>query len=461
MELPPGIPLALAWVRAAPTFPPTFGFTSPPHPMKSAPSLSRREFVRYSAVLGAGVAGLARLPALRAQNSPSGKIIVGIMGLGRGRAHIAGFLGVPNVEIGYLCDVDANRLGAAMKQIEARQETPPKAVTDFRRILDDRDVDVLSIAAPNFWQAPATILACAAGKHVYVEKPASHNPHEAELMVAAARKYDRRVQMGNQRRSYPSMIEGIAKLHSGAIGRLLFARCWYRNSRRSIGRGAGASVPAGLDYTLWQGPTPDRPYVSNLVHYNWHWRWHWGGGELANNGVHALDIARWGLGVYHPRQVSYVGGRYHFDDDQETPDTGTASYDFGDKGITWDGSSCHPRKAEDLRFVTFYGLGGTMAMTSAGYTIHDPDGKVLFENPGTPGDVPHFRNLVNGIRHGEKLASEIGDGQISTQLCHLGNIAYRTGRTLAVDPASGRVTGDTAASRLWRREYRRGWEPKV
>jgi len=383
------------------------------------------------------------------------------MGLGRGRAHLTGFRGVPNVEIGYVCDVDRDRLGAGLKQVAERQQRPPQAVTDFRRILDDSGVDVLSIAAPNFWHAPAAILACAAGKHVYVEKPGSHNLREAELMVEAARKYDRRVQMGNQRRSFPAIIEAIEKLRAGAVGRLLFARCWYRSSRGTIGRGAPAAIPDRLDYDLWQGPAPVRPYLDNLVHYNWHWRWHWGGGELANNGIHALDLARWGLGVEHPRRVSYVGGRYHFQDDQETPDTGTAIFDFGDKGITWDGSSCHPRKGEDLSFVSFYGTDGSLAMTSAGYTIHDLSGREVAKNPGRAGDGPHFRNFADAIRKGTKLNSEIGEGQISTRLCHLGNIAHRLGRTLDLDPRTGRVIGEDGVNRLWSREYRPGWEPKV
>jgi predicted dehydrogenase len=300
-----------------------------------------------------------------------------------------------------------------------------------------------------------------AGKHVYVEKPGSHNARESELIVSAARKYNRLVQMGNQRRSYAAMMEAVEKLRNGVIGRLTAARCWYDSARPSIGRGMEAPLPEWLDYNLWQGPVPDRPYKDNLVHYNWHWMWHWGGGELANNGVHSLDVARWGLGVDHPVRVTYNGGRYHYDDDQETPDTGSAVFDFGHAVITWEQSSCHPRKSDANSFVKFYGEGGVMAMTSAGYTVFDIKGKEMEQNPGKGSDVPHFSNFVDCIRHGGRLNSEIEEGQKAALLCHLGNIAYRTGRTLRVDRQTGRIQGEPAAEKLWGREYRPGWEPKV
>lgn len=428
------------------------------------PVLNRRHFLKQSTVAGAGLAALgASITRLRAQqNAPTKKIVVGVMGLGRGRAHIEGFLSVPNVEIAYVCDVDDKRLAEGARIVEKRQSTKANAVKDFRKILDDPNVDILSIAAPNFWHAPAAILACTAGKHVYVEKPGSHNPWESQMIVAAARKYNRFVQMGNQRRSYPAMIEAIQRLREGDIGKVLFARCWYDAARPSIGHGKQVPVPPELDYNMWQGPTPERPYVDNLVHYNWHWRWHYGGGELANNGIHSLDVARWGLGVEYPKTVTFNGGRYHYQDDQETPDTSVAVFDFGDKGATWSDSSCHERKPEQHAFVAFYGDTGMMSLTSSGYTVFDLKGKEIWKNPGKGSDVPHFTNLVNCIRNGGgKLNSEIEEGQKSTMLCHLGNIAYRTGHTIHFDPVAKKIINDPDADKMWKREYRPGWEPKV
>ena len=423
--------------------------------------ITRRSFVKQGAVLGAGLTTLGHVKSLKGQEAPSNKLKVGIMGLGRGKGHISAWSQVPGVEIAYVCDVDPARLAEGIKATESRQSSQPKGVTDFRKILDDPEVDILSIAAPNFWHAPATILACKAGKHVYVEKPGSHNAREGELMVAAARKYDRYVQMGNQRRSYPSMIESMAKLRDGAIGKVLYSRCWYKASRPSIGKGKVVPVPEGLNYDLWNGPIPKQPYLDNLVHYNWHWRWHWGGGELANNGIHALDISRWGLGVTYPKRVSYLGNRYHYNDDQETPDTGVAQYDFEDCGASWEGSSCHPRKNEDLPFVSFYGDAGYMECDSAGSVTYDLNGKELDRVPGKAGDVPHFANLADCVRHGGHLNSEIAEGQISTLWCHLGNIALKTGTTLDINPKTGQILNNREAQQYWGREYRPGWEPTV
>jgi predicted dehydrogenase len=425
----------------------------------ATPLVNRRQFVKTTALAGAALATAfpVRLPA----QSPSNKIVVGVMGLGRGVDLIRSSSANENVEVAYVCDVDESRFARAQKTITDKQGKEPRAVKDFRRILDDKDVDVLMVAAPNHWHAPATILACSAGKHVYVEKPASHNPNEAELMVAAARKNNRVVQMGNQRRSWPALIEAVEKLQAGVIGRVLFARCWYNNLRGSIGRGTPGPVPANIDYTLWQGPAPERPYKSNLIHYNWHWHWHWGNGELGNNGVHAIDVARWGLGVDYALRITSNGGRYHHQDDQETPDTNMVTYDFGEKGISWEGSSCHPRPQENLSFVTFYGEGGSLANYGGGYKIFDLKGKELENKSGPGGEQGHIANFLEAIRTGKRPNSEIENAQKSALLCHLGNIAYRVGRTIHFDPATRRIVNDPEATALWTREYRPGWEPKV
>lgn len=421
--------------------------------------LNRRRFL--GGTLATGLA-LGQAPSLRAAGGdPSRKLRVATLGLGRGKSHLRSFVELGDVEIAYVCDVDERRIAEALRALEGRQEKAPQGVKDFRRILEDKDVDAVSIAMPNFWHAPAAILACQAGKHVYVEKPGSHNAREGEWIVAAARKYGRVVQMGNQRRSFPGIIEGIAKLREGAIGPVRFSRCWYNNARPGIGKGQPGPIPDWLDWELWQGPTPEMPFKDNLVHYNWHWHWHYGGGELANNGIHALDLARWGLDVTYPKRVTYLGGRYHYDDDQETPDTGVVIYDFGDKGASWEHSSCNPRRHETRAFVSFYGDEGTLEMSSMGYQIFDLKGKEVAGNPGTASDVPHFRNFVDCIRNGGTPNSDIAEGQISTLWCHLGNIALRSGGALDVDPTNGHILNNPTAMQYWGRDYRYGWAPRV
>ena len=427
--------------------------------MKMKTNINRRRFLEQTSTVGA--AFLAIPPLARAAESAQRKVRVGVVGLGRGLDHVHAYLSLPEVEVAYVCDIDDDRIARAQKGVADKGFKAPQGVKDFRKILEDKDVDALSIATPNHWHAPMTILACAAGKHVYVEKPGSHNAREGELMVLAARRNRRVVQMGNQRRSWPGVIECVEKLRSGAIGNLLSARCWYNAARGSIGHGKVVPVPPNLDYSLWQGPAPERPYLDNLVHYNWHWRWHWGGGELANNGIHALDLARWGLGVDFPSRVTCNGGRYHFQDDQETPDTTLATFDFGTKVIHWDGSSCHPRTHENLAFVTFYGDQGSLSNDGTGYRVFDAKGKETERGSGPGGEKVHMQNFVDAIRDGKPLAAEIGEGQTSTLLCHLGNIAFRSGRTIDFDPSTRKLKGNKDAEKYWAREYRNGWEPRV
>ena len=430
--------------------------------------ISRRHFLKQGSVFTAGVTTLGGVATLRAATSPNEKVVVAIIGCNnRGMDHIAAYLALPNAEIGCVCDVDSRIVEKGVAAAAKKQQRQPQGVKDFRRILDNPDVDAVSIAMPDHWHAPATILACAAGKHVYVEKPGSHNLRESELMVAAARKHKRVVQMGNQRRSWPWVIESIEALRAGELGRVCFARGWYTNHRTSIGRGKRVPVPEWLDYSLWQGPAPERPFQDNVIHYNWHWFWNWGTGELGNNGVHALDLARWGLGVELPRRVTCGGSRYFYQDDWETPDTMSATFDFGDKGIAWECQSCAPRGFEGSGFgVNFYGEKGCMSLSGSKCTIYDLNDKAVREIKAKR-EVPfdpnalHFANFLDGIRDGKELHAEIGEGQKSSVLCHLGNVAWRTGHTISFDPVKREILGDAAARALCRRAYRPGWEPKV
>lgn len=447
---------------------------------KSPPALAadstRRQFLKLattaSVVVSAGnvfrtpVYGQGQAPSPGRVIGANDRMVVGVIGMGgRGNTHAKSHLAVNNVEVGYVCDVDSGRLAAARKALEGKSHARAvKGVTDLRRILDDKNVDAISIAAPNYWHAIAAIMGCQAGKHVLVEKPGSHNPHEAEALATAAKKYRRVVQLGNQRRSMANVREGIQKLREGVIGRVRYSRAWYTNTRLGIGRGQPAPVPSSLDWDLWQGPCPERTYKDNIHPYKWHWHWHYGGGELANNGIHTLDVVRWGLGVDYPQRVTFNGGRYHFDDDQETPDSGSAVFDFGHCGASWDFSSCQPRKGEKLPSVAFYGESGSMLMFGMNdYSIFDLQGKDVekMNSDRGGGDVPHFQNFADAIREGTPLNSPISEGQKSTMLCHLGNIAYRTGHTLNIDSKTGRILNDREAMKLWKREYRPGWEPTV
>jgi predicted dehydrogenase len=412
--------------------------------------------------LGASAASVAAASLTHAGEANS-RLIVGIMGTGgRGTGLASTFQRQPNVEVAYVCDPDRGRVNGAADAVRKAGNPNVRTVADFRRILDDRAVNILVCAASNHWHAPATILACAADKHVYVEKPCSHNPREGELAVQAAQKHKRLVQMGNQRRSWPRIIEAIEEVRKGAIGRAYLAQSWYLNNRGTIGRGKEAAVPAGLDYALWQGPAPARPFHTNYLHYNWHWFWHWGNGELGNNGIHMLDLCRWGLGVDFPTRVTSAGGRYRFQDDQETPDTHVVGFDFpGRKTITWEGLSCNRLPAGKGADVMFVGDSGTLVIDGHGYKVYDPAGKELRQSGGDGGDVVHIRNFLEACRGNGRLTSAIEEAHKSTLLCHLGNIAHRLGRALEIDPKNGHIVGDRQAMDYWSREYAKGWEPRV
>jgi predicted dehydrogenase len=429
----------------------------------SPAAVRRRSFLRGAgaAAAGAAVAGLADLG--RAAD-PNRKLRVAVAGLGRGMGHVEAILKVADAEIAYLAEVDPQRLATGMKSVEGRQDVECRAVKDFRAALDDASLDAVFIALPNFWHTPAALLAMQAGKHVYVEKPGSQNPREAEMLVAATNKYGRVVQMGNQRRTW--MKDAIAALHAGAIGTVRFGRGFYFTARGPV-PAKDRVPPANVDLDLWQGPVPDDPKRSpaDIAHYDWHWFWHWGNGELGNNGIHALDVLRWGLQVDHPLRTTYTGGRYWFQDRQETPDTATAAYDFGHVGCEWLQSSCMPRAAEKpLGELVFYGDDGTMAINRDSWKVFDPKG--VEKSAGTSSvegsDLPHVANFLEAIRGRATLNSPIAEGQKSTMLCHLGNIAYRTNTVVRCDAKTGAVIDNPRAMALWGREsYRQGWDVRV
>ena len=424
-------------------------------------SVNRRRFLELSA--GTGLAACAAVSSAQQVPGANDTIVVGVMGVnGRGRDLARGFAGRPGVQVGYVCDVDSRAVQGAIGALKDVQPTVPTGVEDFRRILDDKSVDVLAVATPNHWHAPATILACAARKHVYVEKPCSYTAQEGEWAVQAARKNDRVVTIGTQRRSRTFVIQAMEKLHQGEIGPIRYARCWYTNRRPTIGRGSEVAVPPWLNYELWQGPAPHRPYKDNLLHYNWHWHWHWGNGELGNNGIHALDLARWGMQAEFPTRVTSAGGRYRFEDDQETPDTQVVTLEFGKRAIVWEGLSCNPRGPGGSAFgVSFHGDKGTMELFDGEYRIYDMQPKEVAKFNGPGSDIEHFDDFLRRIRDGGRPTADIEEGHKSTLLCHLGNIAQRTGHALNIDPRNGHILADRPAAELWGREYAAGWQPRV
>lgn len=423
--------------------------------------LPRRKFLAASAA----ISSLSPLAANQDGTSEKSRPIrIGVMGLSRGMDLAKDFAKIANVEVAYLCDVDDARLSSAAKQFSDRFNATPKTVKDFRTILDDKTVDAMICAAPNHWHGPATIMACKAGKHVYVEKPCSHNPQEGEWMIAAAEKYKRCVQMGTQRRSAPGTRAAIEKLHQGAIGNIFLSRCYYTGLRGSIGKGEEAQPPANFDYDLWQGPAPRKPFRSNYVPYNWHWFWHWGGGELANNGVHGLDLCRWGLQVDYPTRTVSAGGRYWFDDDQQTPDTQTASFEFADgRQIVWSATSCNKHRVD--YFCSFYGDGGTLELEGDGkYRIFDKQDKMIEEGrEASIGQLEHLQNFIECVRDDKPsgLNQPILEAHKSTLLCHLGNIAHRTGKTVLTDAKNGHVLNDVDQQNMWARQYDPAWKDAV
>jgi predicted dehydrogenase len=446
-------------------------------------SKTRRSFVKKTIAGSAVFVAGGILPHFSAKSyarifGANEKIKASIMGVNsRGKALAQIFAQQDICDVIHICDVDSRAVKNCLSVIKERQDIKAKGYADFRKSLESRDVDVLVIAAPDHWHAPASLLALQAGKHVYVEKPCSHNPNEGEILVKAAAQYGKIVQMGNQRRSWPNVVEGIILLKSGIIGRTYFGKGWYSNNRPSIGIGKEAPIPDWLNWDLWQGPAPRRSYKDNLVHYNWHWHWHWGTGEALNNGTHMIDLLRWGMGVDYPIRASSNGGRYRYKDDWETPDTQIINLDF-DKGMSmsWEGRSCNGKDIEGSSVgVVFYGEKGSMLIPGGNsYTIFDLKGKVIKEvkdtkevdprnatNPSEHLDALHIRNMFDGILNGTSLNAGIDSGHKSTLLVQLGNISQRIGRSLNIDPNNGHILKDDEANKLWSRSYEKGWEMKL
>lgn len=444
---------------------------------------TRRDFIKKTTIGTAALSFGGILPGFNARSygnimGANERIRVGMMGVNaRGLALANNFSSQPNAEVVYVCDVDSRAAQKCINQVEAKQGRKPQVERDIRKLLERKDFDALVVAVPDHWHAPAAILASKAGKHVYLEKPCSHNPNEGEILVAVQKKYGNVIQMGNQRRSWPNVAEAIRELHGGIIGKVHYAKTWYTNNRASIGIGKKVAVPSWLDFDLWQGPAPRKDYQDNLVHYNWHWFWHWGTGEALNNGTHMVDLARWGLQVEYPKQVTSTGGRYYYQDDWQTPDTQLVSLDFGEKGvISWEGRSCNGYQVEKSSVgVLFYGEKGALQINGDnGYKVYDLKNQLVKEvkndvkvdarnltNPSQALDAIHIQNFFGGIKNGAKLNADILSGHISTLLVQLGNIAQRSGGVLEIDPTNGHIQNNEKAMAFWGRSYEKGWEPKV
>jgi predicted dehydrogenase len=420
-------------------------------------SHTRREFLAASALT------LSAATYNRAAAAPNDKIRLAVMGLRvRGKQLAPGFAAIPNVEISHLVDPDPAMIKPTLDALK-NPDSPPKAETDIRKVLEDKSVTAVVVAAPDHWHALATIWAAERGKHVYVEKPVSHNLIEGRRMVEAARKYKVVVQVGTQRRSATDVVAARDYIQSGKLGKVAFARTWIAGSRPNIGYANPEPVPKGVEYDLWLGPAPAGPFTKNRFHYQWHWFWDFGTGELGNNGIHALDVARNVLGLDAPSRISCAGGKYYYDDDQETPDTQIATFDFAGgpgkaTGITliWEHRVWEKAGPENQAYgVSIHGDKGTLIFKGDGWEVRGGDGAK--EPPGKNIVGLHQKNFIDAIREGAKLNADIEEGHKSTRLCHLGNLAYRTGKTLKFD-AKTETTDDPAANKLLGREYRKGFE---
>ncbi len=432
--------------------------------------VSRRSFIKGATGLTAGAAlGLGFLRRSTAVwAGANDRVRVAVIGTkGRGQSHIKEMGVLPNVEIATICDVDENISAERAKWItEDLKFKPPKIEFDLRRVFEDKDIDVVSIATPNHWHSLAGIWACQAGKDVYVEKPCSHNVWEGRMLVEAARKYDRIVQHGTQSRTSPAIREGMQKLQEGLLGDIYMAKGLCYKWRDTIGKTPDEPVPAGVHYDLWTGPAPERPFSKNRFHYQWHWNWAYGNGDMGNQGVHQMDLARWGLGVGLPTKINAMGGHFMFDDDQETPNTLLVSFFYPEEG----------KKGKMLVFETRHWISnhecdieagdknevGNLFLGPEGYMVMDGDsyktflGKKQEPGPARKESGDHFANFIEAVRTRKReiLHAEAEEGHLSAALCHLGNISYRLGRSLVFDPKGEHFVGDTEADTMLTRNYR-------
>lgn len=442
---------------------------------------SRRNFVKK---LAAGSVGLAAGSWAMTANAQSYKRILGandrinvaLVGInGRGNALMKAALASENTTIDHICDVDSRVREKAAQKINELSGKTPKAYIDFRKLIENKDVDAIAVATPEHWHAPMAIMGAQAGKHVYVEKPCSHNPREGEILIEVQKKTGKIIQMGNQQRSAPTSQQAVKDIKDGLIGEVYFGKAWYCNQRGPIGTGKKVDVPEWLNWELWQGPAPRRDFQDIWVHYNWHWFWHYGTGEINNNGTHEIDICRWAMGLGFPSKVTSSGGRFHYDDDWEFYDTQVANFEYPNgKMITWEGKSCNSFLYHERgRGATLHGTKGTILLDRNGYIAYNMKGEVIKEmkekeksaTTNTVGagalDTYHMTNFLNAIRKGEKQNSPINEGHITNALCHLGNISQKVGRSLNLDTNNGHILGDGQAMQLWSRTYEPGWEPKV
>lgn len=432
--------------------------------------LDRRRFLQES-VLAAGLASVAATPSARADDDekpkakakPNDALRVAVVGVrGRGMEHIDGFGKQPDAKVVAICDVDRNVIGPAMKTVTAQNGgTEPKYYQDLRQLLEDKDVDVISIATPNHWHALAAIWSCQAGKDVYCEKPVSHNVSEGRRIVDVAEKTGRIVQTGTQCRSHKGIQDAIAFLRSGKLGKVYMAKGLCYKPRGSIGVKPNGPVPEGLDYDLWCGPAEKLPFNANRLHYNWHWMWNTGNGDLGNQGIHQMDLARWGLDKQEfPRFVSSSGGRFGYKDDGETPNTQTVNLEFDDCLLQFEVRGLSTNEELGVRIGDiFYGTEGILAISS--YTTWKTFmGSKLEPGEGGNAGGDHFANFVKAVkaRDPRLLNAPILDGHLSSAYCHLGNIAYKLGRKLQIDVSTESFVNDPEANAMLTRPYRAGFE---